>query len=730
MLKAFDFDFIVNYSDIPPHEAIRDRYQRQFINQTTKHKSLPKGVDLAYVVQHLWENEIRYITQETNIISPKASKPFEKFSSFVFGRLPSEKTKIKYDDMFAELLKAEEFSVDKESFFEYMLNDYWSPVRLTSYGLTVLRSQGSFSSHIIYVGHHLDLSDLIEYWNLRASGREVLFLPVQFYDVCEKAVIEMVNRGDYPVNPNYQNHADIQKAPSVSKDDFNKVGQWINSISDKSKLPLRPWRAKWEERGDFISADIEPVDIEESSKSHITIIEDKKVLPFELAIPELLDKADLRRGECSWANILSFSGYYENDLVLNIPYGEEYIKTLSQAFLSFLPEEIRVNRQGIVTYRTSRDETETLFPPTVFEVVEGLFDKCGMRIEYSQPGRYTDAIINFVGDLHGDCRIFKVNGVRKLLNNLSRRTALTDDVYQESLEIVEKINAGVPTRKDLDTLTEIISKKLPAKPGQLTHDQIVKQIRDGWTNDYRDLILFRRQKDKLTPEDCFQYLLEKKVISPGMKLKCGNCGADNWYRLGAFSDRFTCSYCFTSQDTPNIEKKDWYYAPNGVFAEPNVGRGGLSTILALWRFNHFSSFSKSKYISSVNVYESKGGRLITELDFVILLGGHVWNDTGVDVIIGEAKTHKDIDHKTFQKLKSVAKRIGRRVHVCIAKDDVSFTQKEKDEMKEMIKKGFSIIPLTRPDLEPYDLFDRFDKLQNKHAVTLEEFRSNLQQLNL
>ena len=40
------------------------------------------------------------------------------------------------------------------------------------------------------------------------------------------------------------------------------------------------------------------------------------------------------------------------------------------------------------------------------------------------------------------------------------------------------------------------------------------------------------------------------------------------------------------------------------------------------------------------------------------------------------------------------------------------------------------MPFTRFDLDPYDLYDRFNSLKNKYAVTLEDFSVNLCALNL
>jgi hypothetical protein len=51
-----------------------------------------------------------------------------------------------------------------------------------------LGGAASFSSHIIFIGDHRNVADLLEFWNIRATGRTVAFVPAAAYQVFEPLI--------------------------------------------------------------------------------------------------------------------------------------------------------------------------------------------------------------------------------------------------------------------------------------------------------------------------------------------------------------------------------------------------------------------------------------------------------------------------------------------------------------------------------------------------------------
>ncbi len=66
--------------------------------------------------------------------------------------------------------------------------DSISPIEVTQYAVNVYGGQANFSSHILYVGNPESWDDLVGFWNIRATGRRVVFLPLEHYTVFEPLV--------------------------------------------------------------------------------------------------------------------------------------------------------------------------------------------------------------------------------------------------------------------------------------------------------------------------------------------------------------------------------------------------------------------------------------------------------------------------------------------------------------------------------------------------------------
>lgn len=78
----------------------------------------------------------------------------------------------------------------------------------------------------------------------------------------------------------------------------------------------------------------------------------------------------------------------------------------------------------------------------------------------------------------------------------------------------------------------------------------------------------------------------------------------------------------------------------------------------------------------------------------------------------------------------LAKKFKNKPYLAFTTLKDKFSDKEIELFKSVMKQGYCVLPFTRLDLDPYDLYDRFDSLKNKYAVTLEDFSINLCSLNL
>lgn len=60
----------------------------------------------------------------------------------------------------------------------------------------------------------------------------------------------------------------------------------------------------------------------------------------------------------------------------------------------------------------------------------------------------------------------------------------------------------------------------------------------------------------------------------------------------------------------------------------------------------------------------------------------------------------------------------------------SFSSEEKALLKQLVNENYRIIALTREELDPYDLYKRFENCPHKYSVSLQDLSENTIYLNL
>jgi len=310
------------------------------------------------------------------------------------------------------------------------------------------------------------------------------------------------------------------------------------------------------------------------------------------------------------------------------------------------------------------------------------------------------------------CRVFKIKGVRETLAKMNR---------DEGEVIVDG--------------KKIKGEMAKARPMMASHiKDIIKSTTDdaygakNWIKElYEDLILYSGQPKPLDAEIILNYLITKRLISAGRKFKCSNCSCEEWYKIGSFSETYQCIHCRYVQDTPRIDDSNWFYKTEGLVAISDEGRGSLPVILSLWRLNHHG-MGENHFVTSFEIGEKDSTDFSNELDYFFFRVDNF--SKAIEVVIGEARNYVDYQPKDINKTVKIAGAFKNKPYIAFTTLKDKFSDKEIKLLKGVMKKGYYILPLTRLDLDPYDLFDRFDKLKNKYAVTLEDFSINFCALNL
>jgi len=709
LIKDFDPDFIINLTSISLPKEVNQDYKERIIPKNefiAKNKDnsfrFEKGLTVLPLLTHTWEAETKSISGKSRAIIFRDIKnnKYRKFWAFIFGEYP-EGFGRDYVSFFKEALKAKEVKASFKNLKKIITDEVIPPLYFTAYRLTRYGSNGGFSSHIVYVGNPTKNLDLIEFWNIRASGREIFFLPINSYKLFDEQVKRIIKAGDYSINERVQNQADIQKAPSITEDEFKSVCDWVKNSLGYS-LPRSSWLPNWGRRLERVSEDINPCKYYDDEIKSNLIFDGDRFSPLILAKPSFLDKSLLQRlnrfprDKEYWVNEIFLDDNYKNDYFFSFPPDKALTDIVSRDFIFGSLDKVRLIRDAVVYYNDGLTEEVNVHPLKTEEVITQLFKAYGMDISLSPAGLFTKRIMDFMGEID-DCRVFKIRGIRDVLLQLSNYKPRFGKTYGE--------------------IEGIVSLRATDKFGGPNWDNSI----------YKDLVLYYQQPRPLAPTVAIDYLFKKNIFRAGLRFTCQNCGKEDWYHLTEFSSTFTCKYCFQNQHIGSLEgrvKKEWHYKTDGLFMIPDVGQGSLSVILSLWRLNHLVHGNSFKYMTSCDVRGVKDG----EVDFIAVMSNHF--NMGSVLVLGEARNFVDFSPRNISKLIKIGARFKTKPYLCFSTLKDKFSDKEKKELKRVIKHGFGLIALTRLELDPYDLFDRFDKAPHKYAVTIRDLSENTIKLNV
>jgi hypothetical protein len=372
---------------------------------------------------------------------------WEAYAAFVFGSfaaLPDLGTDA--GAAFRALALAKDVPFEPDSDRDY--GDSLFPIGVTAYGLRRYGGAANVSSHVIYVGNHLSVVDLLEFWNIRATGREVWFVPVRHYRAHRTMVVALGGAGGYPINRQVRNRTDIQKAPSISDDQFREVTEWIRECGVVAST--RSWRPRFGLEQEHYVGDIHVDELEGRSGEEVSFLTDARMTPVKLIAPPFL-KEDAYVQDNHWTVGLDVGNPYENrDLMCRLPPAKGMDRLLHQMVFATDPGGPRLSKKGLAISATSARGTLYLHPLSTKDVLAELLKVAtGHKVVASQPGRYADQIIRKMGSLQYDCRIFKIRGVREIIRQLSNGSTLTKGNMRDIVVSTKPDAYGQNWREDL-----------------------------------------------------------------------------------------------------------------------------------------------------------------------------------------------------------------------------------------------------------------------------------------
>ena len=402
--------------------------------------------------------------------------PLSAMFSLQFGRYPTNRElKDDFQEAFSQGLGAKEVTIVPGEALDGSLGRRVPPIGLT--GVDLSSYGGSIERFGFFLGDPNSFEDLLSFWNIRAAGAALMFLPID--DVartseCVRAFVDSLGLGADDANHPIRGITAFHHCPD------NKAMEALDGFGFGKKV----WRWRMSEEI-WNGLNIVPASVSFDWQRATGTVEqqyDRWVINLSLPQKKFLGENIEHRVDVGNQSIAvsleSFrdAGHRGHSLrVPNIPGLNEWYSRE----LAFNPWKVRVERNGIALLIKANDEDATLFPIEHGAIVGRVLTFAKVTNEMSQPGRLAAKIISGMRDYDPleACRVFKIRGVRRLIKALRFGTPMTLSELKRAVWM------------------------------------------DGDFTKYQGLYIEQRDAPKLRPADVVTFLLKKNILRPRLRAR-------------------------------------------------------------------------------------------------------------------------------------------------------------------------------------------------------------------
>lgn len=652
-------------------------------------------LDSINIVDYYWEKEFKNkpkrFKSNCALVKWNNNDSCNNLFSILFGYFPSAyNLKDDFQNAFLKGLKSKEVSITQTGNIDSSLAKSITPINATA--LELDGYGGTWRGNGIFIGLETDFSDLLHFWNLRASGLMLEFLPKNQAGRFEAFIKEYIKRLDNipNKNPNIDDWINV-----YYRGDHKEIQDVIKNYTGNKRFSFSHCdEVSWN------GLNIKPASYYFGWQQSLASIEKNyDRYSVSVALPEKkFINSNRNRNVDSQHLAISIDAYSEFGYpghTLKPP----FIRDLNEFYsreIEFDPWSIRSEKDGVGVIIKAHDNSLSLYPISHQKLIEKIFELAGFKASTSQAGLLAKQIIQGMREdspLEA-CRVFKVRGVRKLISSL-------------------KASESIQWTKAIKTI------------GENSFDK------------FKKLHIESREVPDLTPVDVFNFLLKKKIFTPKTNLlskifrkkwnfKCKNCGLEERILVRDFESFWRCPYCEHQQYMPAYiaesfkKQKDiyWKFSKSGLFAKDNNQEGAIPVIISLLTFARIFDSHKLLYSTSLNLQNSKK----CEIDFCVLQ-----YDRGDKIQLGIAECKSEgqkINQQDIDNLKVVQdemKKIKIDCYLIFAKTVDSYEAEEIELLKALKKDDRKFVVLSNKELEPYHPYwemEETEKLPEKYALDM------------
>src|SRR5579864_7392613 len=259
LLREFDPDVLINYSDTNLPTALSMFRLRTFPRSSLHWNPWGKGEILFFLevwpfLTQYWRQVHQFLkqpTREFTYLDLEESGDLRTYLCARFGAYPesTDGTRFLSNNLGATPSK---YDVNFRKSFDWGQKIF--PLGLTSFRLSI-PDPGWVYRYNFFLLDPTSVFDIVDYWNLKATGARVFALPVGHYQDFSSSILKFGQEATYSINENVVSHPCIIKAKSLSDETLMEVGRWIAELGVKG-VSCQRWVPHFGERGYRIAPEL------------------------------------------------------------------------------------------------------------------------------------------------------------------------------------------------------------------------------------------------------------------------------------------------------------------------------------------------------------------------------------------------------------------------------------------------------------------------------------------
>lgn len=656
-IDAFDPDFLVQFGKEVPDYITESQLkivdsQKFWLRTRNQNGTLPAyGVSIFDLYREIFNESFKFKPRyPLKVTQPTIPKQLGLFWASVFGEYPVHISDAVTTHLSSHL-DIERPSASAETFFEMNASDVVYPRRLTSWGLEA-HGDLRFGRHAcIFFMDASSIEDVIDYWNLRATGRSVIPLPHQFLlqESFKKTVQQFImqERRESPSQPGYFDVPSFIRSRNSTLEEMSKYADTLKfegqSAEDASHryFSLQHWYPRiwdgWARSRDGgvvanYSTEEHSLEIEQSSQL------DMRIKPI---VPKFAEENWLHSdGLC--ANEFDLRMYGADEHLAEV-YPKARGKNLLQAIsgITGLHGDWRVGQHGLVKIVKSLTSESRKVPPSEAIFFAWLADH-GWKAELSSPGILAKQIYK------------RLSGTSRLIANKS------------VLGLFEYMNGGSVNRDGSPGTADRIGGEREVSVGE-----VKSRLGGSKKNSFR-----------------YDDFVERGVFKLGLRTKCPNCQRNTWFALPALRETLDCPKCLTSFTAAgNIDQStsNWFYRTTGPFSVANYADGAFAVLLTLDAIGDRRA-SSMRTTSVPSFLATAPGKQPLEADLAMFWRETSFGEDRDGLLFGECKTYGLFESRDFERMRYLGSTFPGAVLVFSTLRE-SLTPKEVKELTRLVKAG-------------------------------------------